>query len=336
MNITKLLRRLMAFYTFGVMDTSGGGSESGALNPTAAAAEFTGFFGGDEPNKEPTTESDDPDAAVLAALEADKAGTTEPETTNENEQPQKFTVKIDGKDVEVTQDELVSGYQRQADYTKKTMEIAEARKAAEAEANAARQERQAYAQQLQFVQQQLGQALGEQQNIDWQQLLDSDPVEYLKQQHLFQERQAAFQRNQQEQQRLWQQQQAEQQTNIQKYLSEQREALLAKLPEWTDEGKAKAGTEEVANFLRENAFTDEEIQGVVDHRHVLIARKAMLYDKLLAKAEAASKKVQAAPQKVERPGVTQSGRPDQRTASFQRLAKSGKMEDAAALFSQIL
>lgn len=288
----------------------------------------------EEPAQEPEAQ-EDPEAAAIEALKAEQEADA-PESEAQDEQSPKFTVKIDGQDVEVTLDELRNGYQRQADYTRKTMEAAELRKAAEAEASAARAERQAYATQLQAISQQLGQALGEQQNIDWQQLLDTDPVEYLKQQHLYQQRQAAYQQAQQEQARLWQQQQAEQQTHIQKFVSQQQEELLAKLPEWKDEAKARAEKEELKAFLKNQAFTDEEIGQVVDHRQVLMARKAMMYDRLMSKAQAASKKVAPLPPKVERPGVTENGNLDRRASSFQKLAKSGRVEDAAAVFANFL
>lgn len=41
---------------------------------------------------------------------------------------EKYTVKVDGSEVEVSLDELRNGYQRQQDYTKKTQEVAEMRK----------------------------------------------------------------------------------------------------------------------------------------------------------------------------------------------------------------
>jgi hypothetical protein len=45
--------------------------------------------------------------------------------SEEQEQPQVFTVKVDGKEVEVTLDELQKGYSRTQDYTRKTQQIAE-------------------------------------------------------------------------------------------------------------------------------------------------------------------------------------------------------------------
>lgn len=51
----------------------------------------------------------------------------QPEPEEEDTNPT-YTVKVDGKEVEVTQDELLRGYMRQADYTRKTQQIAEERK----------------------------------------------------------------------------------------------------------------------------------------------------------------------------------------------------------------
>lgn len=309
-------------------------SESQSLDVHSAASLLASQLGKDPEPQAAEQEVADHDAAALEALKAEQEPVVEAE--NQDAQPQKYTVKIDGTEVEVTLDDLKNGYQRQQDYTRKTMEVAEQRKAIEAEVQAARQERQAYAQNLQQMQQQLGQVIGEQQNIDWQQLLNTDPVEYLKQQHLYQQRQAAFQQVQQEQARLWQQQQAEQQAHVQKFMSEQQEQLLAKLPDWKDEAKAKAEKADLANYLKGEGYDDQTINGISDHRSVILARKAMMYDRLMAKAQAASKKVQPLPPKVERPGVTESGNMDRRSASYQRLAKSGRVEDAAAVFANLL
>ena len=57
----------------------------------------------------------------------------QPETEEQNEQVQtndeepKYTVKVNGEDVEVTQEELLRGYMRQADYTRKTQALSDER-----------------------------------------------------------------------------------------------------------------------------------------------------------------------------------------------------------------
>ena len=93
----------------------------------------------------------------------------EPNETEGEEEPT-FTVKIDGKEVEVKLSELKNGYQRQADYTKKTTAVAEQRKAAEVETQKANQERAEYSQKLSFYIQNLQNVVEEQSKTDWQRL----------------------------------------------------------------------------------------------------------------------------------------------------------------------
>jgi len=315
------------------MDNSASSPES-SMSTEQAVDAFTNLFGGAaaEPVKpEAEAKSDDDRAAELLAQEGnDEQQEVEPEA--QAEEP-RFKVKIDGKEVEVAASELTQGYQRQQDYTKKTMEAAEARKAAEA----ARTEREQYSQRLNSMAQQLQGALQEAQNIDWQQLLETDPVEYLKQQHLFTQRQAALQQVQAEQSVSEQKQQAEQAKAREEFLRQQHQALLDKLPEWKDEGKAQAEKAALVKNLQDRGFTSDEISTLADHRLVILARDAARYQELMAKAKTAAQKVAQTPLKVERPGVTNAGNPDKRTSVVQQLKKSGGSDAAAtAAFAAFL
>lgn len=307
----------------------------------------------DNPATEPSDSTLAPDdaARLLAGmLDTDPVAETDPQPTAEapaeQEQPAEagaeddpvVTVKIDGKDVEVKLSELKNGYQRQADYTRKTMEVSEQRKAAEAEAAKARQERQAYGANLAQIEAQLRGVLQEQQeSVKWDELLTSDPMEYLKQRHLAEARHAKLQQVAAERARVQAQEQAEAQEAQRRYLESQHQALLDKLPEWRDAKKADAERAAIRDFLMREGFDAEALNQVTDARAVVLARKAMLYDQMMSKAKAAAKKVATLPQKVERPGVAQEAPGlDRRTSAYQRLAKSGKVEDAAALFASIL
>lgn len=312
-------------------------SES-SLSTDQAVDALNSLFGGaaaEHPKPEVEAKSDDDRAAELLAQEGnDEPQDVEPEA--QAEEP-RYKVKIDGKEVELPASELAQGYQRQQDYTKKTMEVAEARKAAEAELQAARTEREQYSQRLNGIAQQLQGALQEAQNIDWQQLLETDPVEYLKQQHLFTQRQATLQQVQAEQKLSEQQQQAEQAKAREDYIRQQHQALLDKLPEWKDEGKAQAEKASLVKNLTERGFTNDEISTLADHRLVLLARDAAKYQELMAKAKTAAQKVAPLPPKVERPGVTNSGNPDKRSSVVQQLKKSGGSDAAAtAAFAAFL
>lgn len=87
-------------------------------------------------------QQDTPDLAVeatelLAAFGEDQATTAADESASpiaapEVEATELYTVKVNGEELQVTRDELLSGYSRQADYTRKAQALAEERKALEA------------------------------------------------------------------------------------------------------------------------------------------------------------------------------------------------------------
>lgn len=308
------------------MDNPSEGS-TGPLDVNQASSLFAEAL---DPEKQAAAEPEaaPPEAAAPEAPQEAQAQAQEEEPT--------VTVKIDGKDVDIPLSELKNGYQRQADYTRKTMEAADTRKAAEAERAQAHQERQAYAQNLQRMQAQLEGTLQQQQQINWEELLQSDPVEYLKQQHQAQARQAQLNQVYAEQQRMSALQQAEAQQAQMRHLQSQQQDLLAKLPEWRDDAKSRAEKVAIRDYLAEQGYEADAINNIADARAVILARKAMLYDQMVGKASAAAKKVSTLPSKVERPGTGENPGLDRRSSAYQKLSKSGRAEDAAALFATIL
>lgn len=312
-------------------------SQESALDVNTAVDVFAEILTPKEESQEAESLEDQAKKLEGEQEEAQEEATEESESEPEEAQEeQKFTIKVDGKEIEVTLDELKNGYQRQADYTKKTMEVSEAKKAADAEIQQAMQERAEYANKLGYYAQSLQAALQEQQQTNWADLLENDPVEYLKQQRTYQDRQAALYQAQQEQQSLYQLQQQEQLNAYTNYLNNEQQQLIAKLPAWKDAEKAKAEKAEIKNFLKEQGFSDQDISQVADHRHVLLVRQAMNFAKLLKNAPDATKKVEKAPVKVERPGNSDANPLDGRNKAMQRLSKTGRVEDAAAVFASLL
>ena len=318
------------------LDNSGTSLEPTALDINGAASVFAEML---DPKEAPANDdgSSDSEGVKEPELEVETEAAPEGEADANNEET--VTIEVDGKPVELTKAQLAEAYKsglRQADYTKKTMEASEQRKAADAEIQKAQQERAIYAQKLQQQEAVLSAALQEQQKIDWEQLLNNDPVEFMRQKHLSEQRQAALQQTMQEQHFLRQQFQAEQAISMQRFLSEQQEQLLAKLPEWKDEGKAKAEKQALREFLSESGYSEDEIGNAADHRMIIIARDAMRFREMMNKAKAASKKVENVPQRVERPAAGSAPSIDKRSAQFQKLSKSGRVEDAAAIFASLL
>lgn len=299
---------------------------NGALDVTQAGAAFANML-------EPITPVDD-SPPVDTEIDAAKAEPTEPESVAQEDDPT-VPIVIDGKTVDVKLSDLKAGYQKDKASTERFMAASALSKTAQAEVQKAQQERQEYAHKLNSMASQLESVLTAQSQVDMNALLESDPVEYLKQQHLANQRQAQLQQINQQRGRIQEQMQADHAKAHQSYLAEQSQALLDKLPAWRDEAKAKAERAALQSYLKSEGYSDDAISGVSDHKAVIMARKAMLYDQMITKATAATKKVAALPQKVERPGVAENGNLDRRGALFQKLSKSGSVEDAGKLFASM-
>ena len=249
-------------------------------------------------------------------------------------QPQTFTVKVDGQEVEVTQDELINGYSRQQDYTRKTQELSQQRKTIEQQQAELAQRDAIYSQLLPKMEAQLKGELANE--PDWNTLYEDDPVGYVREKQLWDEKKEKLSAVSAEQQRLQQEAFAKQQEQIAKAVEYGNQRLLEIIPEWQNPevaAKEKAAISEYA--MRELEYTPEEIQQVYDYRALLGLRNAWLNSKTV---EATKKKpTQKAPARVARPGTTnrpKSAAPVKKAK--QRLAKSGRVQDAAKVFEQLI
>ena len=266
--------------------------------------------------------------------ETDTEQSEENEESEEEEKPQVFTVKVDGKEVEVTLDELQKGYSRTQDYTRKTQQIAEVRKQTEAELQAVRAEREQYAQLLGALEAQIQQAA--QPNIDWDRLYQEDPIEWVRQRELMRENQEKNAAIQSEKQRLSQLSQQEQMQYHSQMLQQEQEALMAAIPEWKDPKKAAAEKTMLVQFGQKAGFSPDELKNVVDHRAVVLLRKAALYDQMMSKRGQIKPVTNNGP-KPAKPGA--AGRVSSNTEAMraqQRLAKTGRVDDAADAIYKLL
>ena len=190
---------------------------------------------------------DTPVNLTVEDLEADQKRFAESQMTEEDRvdnnqqqqvgEPKLYTVKIDGKDTQVTEDELLSGYSRQADYTRKSQVLAEQRKQMEEELNATQQERQRYSSQLEQFTKDADSKLDEFKSVDWTKLKEDDPMEYALKRDQYRELQESKRMVEEEQQNLADKQQAEMQTKWNEELARQQEVMAQRLPEWNDPEK---------------------------------------------------------------------------------------------------
>lgn len=261
--------------------------------------------------------------------------TVEPE---EGTQPTKtFRVRVGNEEVEVTEEELLSGYSRTADYTKKTQALAETRKAVEAEKAAieeAKQLRQTYAERLQAIEQILTKETGEE---NLQELKDTDPIGYAIKVAERTEKEKQLMAIRAEQQRIAQQRQAEQQQAIQAHLAQAQTQLKQMIPDFADDVKAEVLKKDIRTYAKSVGWTDDDIAQIIDPRAVKSLYDGMMYQKLVANKGAATKKVQNAP-KVIKAGTSTPRDSEQEAIKkqFQQLRKTGKKADAAKLFEKFI
>jgi chromosome segregation ATPase len=325
-----------------VNDDASGTSD--ALTVESVAPVFEGILSGlpeyqDTDETPPTqqspesgSESEEVEASTeQAESEEEQSEETEESEEEQNEQPQTFRTKVNGEEVEVTLDELLKGYSRTSDYTRKTQELAAQRKAVEEHIPAVRAERERLAAQLTQLEQALVEVTPAE--PDWARLQQESPEEFPAEwarwsQH--KERMAALrQQREQAQQAVLQ----DREQSDQELVKVEREKLLEAIPEWAkDPAKAKAEKAKMVAFAEELGYTKEQLAAIRDHRALLLVRDAMRYRELQKKLPEATKRVDKV--KAATPGPSGAGRKAPKTKvtqAFERLEKTGSTDAFAAV-----
>lgn len=285
-------------------------------------------------DEEEIIEDDEPFEEELEAAEEDEPQEDQVEE-EESEQPQLYTIKVDGEETEVTLEELQNGYSRQRDYTRKTQELAQQRKAIEAKQQEVSQKDAIYSQLLPKMEATLK---GELENEpDWSALYEADPIAYVREKDIWNEKKQKLQAVQAEAQRLQQESAMEQQKKLQQFVEYGNQQLLEQIPEWQDNEVASKEKMAIRDYgVNVLGYTPQEMDSVYDYRVLLGLRNAWLQHKTVqaTKVKPTEKKAAA---RTARPGtsnVPKSTTPVKKAR--QKLAKTGKVQDAAKLFEQIL
>ena len=288
-----------------------------------------------EPEVEDFEEQDEElvDEEELEYDDEEDDGEEEAEVEELEEQPV-YKVTVDGDEIEVTQDELLNGYSRQQDYTRKTQELANQRKLIEQQAQQISQMDAIYAELLPKMKAQLESSLGDE--PDWDSLHEDDPIAFVRERQLWDDKRRQLESASAEQQRLQQETYVQQQQQLAAIVEDSQQKLLEIIPEWKKPEVANQEKAEIQNYaINELGYTPEEISQVYDYRALLGLRNAWLNSKTV---EATKKRpTQKAPARVARPGSStrkKSIAPVKRAK--QVLAKTGKVQDAAKVFEQFL
>jgi len=245
---------------------------------------------------------------------------------------QKFQVRSDGEDLEVSLDELISGYSRQSSFTKKSQSLAEDKKGFENEIAESREMRAQALQILENAKSAQTQAPEKDANY-WTDLKETDPMQFMLERDAVREEQFQGQMRDQQIQTLRAQEDAEQRSNLEKYVDSQKGVLKELVPEWGDKKVADAEKKLILEYGLGVGFDQKELDQAFDARAVATMRKAALYDQLTAKRKGL-KPIQRTNMK----GGSQAGDPKQMRSgkASARLKKSGSVDDAASVFYNMI
>ena len=275
--------------------------------------------------------------------EAEEAEEESEETEGEEEE-ELYAVTVNGEEVGVSLDELLSGYSRQSDYTRKTQEIANDRKEMESlqqqynsEIAQIQQERQQYMDALTNVMQGSMGELEKFANVDWNALRENDPIEYVTTREQYREAQEKIQGLQNEQASAAQIQQAQNNQAQHQMLQVEKGKLVEALPDWGEPEKQKELATKLQSYAKEQGFTSDELNSLIDHRSILVLLKAQKYDQL-QKSNVKSKKLKNKPKVIRAGSGTSTTKSDKskRAAQMKRLRGTGHIDDASTLLEDFI
>lgn len=261
----------------------------------------------------------------------------EEEEDAEEEEPQFFTVKVAGEEQKVTLEELRAGYSRTQDYTRKTQALAQKEREGLGKLTEVQGR---YGERLKALEEVLSGAVNKE--PDWDALRAQDPTRYAVEFAEHQRRKEALEKVRKEQAQVEKEREAADTALRMDYVREEYSKLQLAVPDFNAEM-----AEGISKYAVENcAFSPDEVSNVMDHRLVLLLRKAMLYDQGEKGKETVRKKVREKVKEVtptmkpgnrERPDKSKKALHSKRIAqSARRLARTGHVDDAAVLLAQMM
>ncbi len=278
-------------------------------------------------------DDEDGEGAKDADEDADAQG-AEGDDDDDDEDIEVFTVKVAGKEVDVTAEELVSGYSRTADYTRKTQQLAEDRKKVDSELAETQGARQSYLTNLKLLNKSLKELHPQ---PDWEQIKRDRPDSYATEYTDWQRQEGQRQKLVDEEKLVEEDNAKDTEVRTRRYLADERAALEKALPAFADETKgAELAAKMAAYAERRFGVPRDQFESVQNHTLMVMLHDSMELDKLKSGTrKLRRKKVKQGKTRVLKPGSrpTSSVRRKKVRRSklaSERLAQSGTIDAAAA------
>lgn len=257
-----------------------------------------------------TTEPEGEVEPEAEEAEGEDAEKDEPEP--EDDAPEAYSVDEYGEitveladGTRTTLKDLAAGTLRQADYSRKTAELAQKRKELEQEAEKLAQRERQLNEQFASL---------EEPEPDWRKLAEEDPLGW---------QLTKLEWDSKQQQKAQRKRQAEEarKAEIEAFRRFTAEKAIEVFPEWRDVQKFNEGAPARKQACLEVGFSEAEYNQAIDLRMATLLEKAARYDAGQTKVQAAQKKLSKVP-KVVKPG-TQSTRSEREAA--ERVAKAKRI-----------
>lgn len=322
-----------------------------ALTTDEAANQIEGLLSDDletdtgAPEDNPEDDFDDADDAE--DLDADEAEDDEAEADDDEDDADEDVDETDAPafsdetEIEledgskVTLADLKKGNLRQADYTRKTQEVAEIRREFEAKSSQIDGAAQQLVNQFQVLEQMLAMQAPQRPTA---QMAQDDPFGYQEAQARFMEFQEQMQhvsaQMQQASQFADQRKQQERQVQIQNAMRD----LIAWNPDFADAEKRRAFGQKLAADVEVYGFNKSDLDEITDPRVIKALADAAKYQALQKSKPKAVRKAQKAPP-VTTPKQRQSQQGQMKRMQrkqFEKLRQTGRAEDAAALIKNLI
>ena len=254
------------------------------------------------------------------------------ENAIEEQETDLHQVIVNGEKIDVDLEELKAGYQKDADYRRKTEEIAIEKRELKAEEDRLKNQYSTKMDDLNSLVATLNAEINNDVNSkELDRLWDEDPTEAARIDRRIQKRKQTIQ---QAQQKLREHQQAQ----FQEILKEEQKKLHLKHPEIADPIKGTTVKQNIMSYLSSKGFSNEDVARIYDSRYFDVIMDAMNFNKTKsAKPNLVSKKVK--PSKFVKSGVKATKEDlnnKSRLEKLKSLKRSGSPKDATDLLMRYL
>jgi hypothetical protein len=246
------------------------------------------------------------------------------------QEPERYSVKVNGQEEQVSLEDLKQGYSGQKYVQQGMQDVAAQKKEAEAVYTALNNERQQMAELYQQLQ---NGGFAPEPIKPTKEEFDADPIGYMQKNLEYEEQKANHDRQMAQLEQASQQNSVAQQNAKQAYLQEQMQILQKEIPEFADSTKASKLREQLVNTGKSQyGYTTEEISQISDYRAIKVLHDAMRYQDIISGKSKAKVKTKSA-KPVVKPGAKKIATPNAKIRSRQKakLKDSGSIDDALNL-----